>query len=57
MSGNRCDRPKQVRKIKSIWRSVSVFLPFRGVGGVPFESLLERDFLKRTQAYAVQLPG
>lgn len=47
MSGNRCDRPKQVRKIKSTWRSVSGFLPFRGAGGIPFESLLERDFLKR----------
>ncbi|AMK28766.1 hypothetical protein AWT69_000129 [Pseudomonas putida] len=46
MTANRCDRPKQVRKIKSTWRSVSGFLPFRGVGGIPFESLLERDFLK-----------
>lgn len=46
MTGNRCDRPKQVRKINATWRSVSGFLPFRGVGGIPFESLLERDFLK-----------
>lgn len=44
---NSCDQPKQVRSIKATRRSVSGFLPFRGVGGVPFESLLERDFLKR----------
>jgi hypothetical protein len=42
-----CDQPKQVRAIKPTRRSVSGFLPFRTAGGVPFESLLERDFLKR----------
>nr|WP_273805714.1 MULTISPECIES: TnsA endonuclease N-terminal domain-containing protein [unclassified Pseudomonas] len=47
MNGNSCDQPKQVRRIKPTRRSVSGFLPFRDVGGVPFESLLERDFLKR----------
>ena len=47
MTRNSCDQPKQVRPIKPTRRSVSGFLPFRGVGGVPFESLLERDFLKR----------
>lgn len=44
---NSCDQPRQVRAIKPTRRSVSGFLPFRGAGGVPFESLLERDFLKR----------
>lgn len=44
---NSCDKPQQVRAIKPTRRSVSGFLPFRGAGGIPFESLLERDFLKR----------
>lgn len=47
MTRNSCDLPKQVRPIKPTRRSVSGFLPFRGAGGVPYESLLERDFLKR----------
>lgn len=47
MTRNSCDKPKQVRPIKPTRRSVSGFLPFRGAGGIPFESLLERDFLKR----------
>lgn len=47
MSGNSCNQIQQVRRIKPTRRSVSGVMPFRGVGGVPFESLLERDFLKR----------
>lgn len=47
MSTNSCDQPKQVRRIKPTRRSVSGVMPFRGAGGIPFESLLERDFLKR----------
>lgn len=44
---NNCDQVKQVRAIKPTRRSVSGCLPFRGAGGIPFESLLERDFLRR----------
>lgn len=44
---NSCDQIKQVRPIKPTRRSVSGYLPFRGAGGIPFESLLERDFLRR----------
>lgn len=44
---NNCDQVKQVRPIKPTRRSVSGCLPFRGAGGIPFESLLERDFLRR----------
>ncbi|MCH5552541.1 TnsA endonuclease N-terminal domain-containing protein [Pseudomonas syringae pv. syringae] len=44
---NNCDQVKQVRSIKPTRRSVSGCLPFRGAGGIPFESLLERDFLRR----------
>nr|WP_122499247.1 TnsA endonuclease N-terminal domain-containing protein [Pseudomonas viridiflava] len=47
MSGNSCNQIQQVRRIKPTRRSVSGVMPFRGAGGVPFESLLERDFLKR----------
>jgi hypothetical protein len=47
MSGNSCNQIQQVRRIKPTRRSVSGVMPFRGGGGVPFESLLERDFLKR----------
>lgn len=44
---NNCDQVKQVRPIKPTRRSVSGCLPFRSAGGIPFESLLERDFLRR----------
>lgn len=47
MSGNSCNKIQQVRHIKPTRRSVSGVMPVRGAGGVPFESLLERDFLKR----------
>lgn len=42
-----CDQIQQVRPIKPTRRSVSGLLPFKDVGGVPFESMLERDFLRR----------
>lgn len=47
MNSNSCDQPTQVRKIKPTRRSVSGVIPFRDAGGIPYESLLERDFLKR----------
>lgn len=47
MSRNSCNQIQQTRRIKPTRRSVSGVMPFRGLGGVPFESLLERDFLKR----------
>lgn len=42
-------RPSSVRAIKPTKRSVSGVFPFRGEGGVPYESLLERDFILRTE--------
>nr|WP_249483070.1 TnsA endonuclease N-terminal domain-containing protein [Pseudomonas sp. HS6] len=47
MIGNRCDQIKPVRKIKPTRRSISGVMAFKGLGGVAFESSLERDFLKR----------
>lgn len=51
MVGNSCDKPRQasVRSIKPTKRSVSGVFPFRGEGGIPYESMLERDFLLRTE--------
>lgn len=42
-------RPSSVRPIKPTKRSVSGVFPFRGEGGIPYESLLERDFILRTE--------
>lgn len=42
-------RPTPVRSIKPTKRSVSGVFPFRGEGGIPYESMLERDFLLRTE--------
>jgi hypothetical protein len=51
-SNNRCDEPciQQVRKIGPTRRSVSGVLAFRGATSVPFESTLERDFLRRCES-------
>ncbi|SEQ56244.1 TnsA endonuclease C terminal [Pseudomonas sp. NFACC02] len=51
MVGNSCDktRPSPVRSIKPTRRSVSGVFPFRDEGGIRYESLLERDFLLRTE--------
>lgn len=51
MDGNTCDKPKprSVRSIRPTRRSVSGVFPFRGEGGIPYESMLERDFLCRTE--------
>ena len=51
MNRNSCDKtkPRPVRSIKPTKRSVSGVFPFRGEGGIPYESMLERDFLFRTE--------
>lgn len=51
MVGNSCDKTRlaPVRPIKPTKRSVSGVFPFRGEGGIPYESTLERDFLLRTE--------
>ena len=51
MVGNSCDKTRRapVRPIKPTKRSVSGVFPFRGEGGIPYESMLERDFLLRTE--------
>ncbi|KPY37779.1 hypothetical protein ALO49_102014 [Pseudomonas savastanoi pv. retacarpa] len=48
---NNCDKTKfgSVRPIKPTRRSVSGVFPFRGEGGIPYESMLERDFILRTE--------
>ncbi|VVP80142.1 hypothetical protein PS938_00601 [Pseudomonas fluorescens] len=51
MDRNSCDetKPRSVRKIKPTKRSVSGVFPFQGESGIPYESMLERDFLFRTE--------
>lgn len=51
MHTNSCDKvqPRQMRKIKPTRRSVSGVYAFRGSCGVAYESILERDFLIRTE--------
>jgi len=39
------------RSISSTYGSISGTYPFKGTGGVRFESMLERDFLARLQTY------
>ncbi|XEG75943.1 TnsA endonuclease N-terminal domain-containing protein [Pseudomonas sp. abacavir_1] len=48
MDRNSCDQPlaTQTRRIKATRRSLSGFYPYKGEP-IPFESTLERDFLKR----------
>lgn len=41
--------PRQMRKIKPTRLSVSGAYPFRGEESIPYESLLERDFLVRME--------
>ncbi len=50
MDKNSCDktRPRQTRAIKPTKRSMSGVFPFRKEEGIPYESMLERDFLART---------
>ena len=50
MDKNSCDipRPRSTRAIKPTKRSMSGVFPFRCEEGIPYESMLERDFLART---------
>lgn len=53
MSTNCCDyaSPHQIREIRPTRRSVSGRFAFRGSVIVPFESTLERDFLRRVEFF------
>lgn len=52
ISGNRCDKLKQVRKIRPTRRSVSGIYPFRGLSSVAYESTLERDFVVKHEFFS-----